>query len=596
MSSSLPPSSSPQPLPKTALSPSKTANSFLQQPTTLSEIKQLHAHLIKTGLSQNHTAQNRLLSSCLQNRHSSTLEYALLLFSQSSNPTPFIRNNLIKSFAESQTPQIAISFYSTTHESDFLPNDYTFPALLKACSRLLGVEEGKQIHAHVVKTGYESEIHACNTLIHFYSVCGLLDDARLVFDKMPERETVSWNAMITGYFQNGFSVEALSLFREMQVGGLSPDGVTMVGVLSACAHAGALELGKWVHAYVEKNGLDGRISVKTALVDMYSKCGCVERALEVFEEIPDRNLVCWTAMINGLAVNGYGRKAVEFFDRMVRANVWPDAISIISVLSACSHNGLLEEGRQLFSDLRRRYGVTPQMEHYGCMVDLLGRSGHLDEAYELIKNMPFVPNAVMWRTLLGACKVYKNVEMGEKVLKKILELEPHHHGDYVLLSNIYAAVGRWEDVADVRRTMKKKKIAKIPGCSMIEVDNRIHSFIVEDKSHWHSEEIHRMLGQMAHKLKLAGHVPDTSKVLIDVDEEEKENALGHHSEKVAIAFGLIKTAPGSPLRVVKNLRVCDDCHSAIKLVSKIYEREITVRDRNRFHHFREGSCSCGDYW
>lgn len=413
---------------------------------------------------------------------------------------------------------------------------------------------------------------------------------------MPEREIVTWNAMITGYFQNGFSEEALSMFRAMQVLGFVPNDVTMVTVLSACAHAGALELGKWVHAYIERNGLAGEISVKTALVNMYSKSGCVKRALEVFEEIPDRNLVCWTAMINGLAVNGCGREAVEYFNRMVRSNVRPDAISLISLLSACSHGGLLEEGRQFFANLRRLYGVTPQMEHYGCMVDLLGRSGHLDEAYELITNMPFAPNVVMWRTLLGACKVHKNVELGELVLKKIIELEPRHHGDYVLVSNIYAAVGRWEDVANIRRTMKKKGIIKVPGCSMIEIDGRIHSFVVQDKSHRHSEDIHRMLNEMAQKLKLAGYVPDSSKVLVDLDEEEKENVLVHHTEKVAIAFGLIKTTPGTSLRVVKNLRVCDDCHSAIKLVSKVYDREIIVRDRNRFHHFQGGCCSCGDYW
>ncbi|KAL5992013.1 hypothetical protein ACLOJK_012926 [Asimina triloba] len=586
MSSSLPLA---QPFSNSAVLPSKTANHRLEkQPTKLSKIKQHHAHLIKTGV-----PTDDLLFSCLRVRHPSALHYALLLFSHSSNPTPLHRNNIIKSFAESPTPQLAISFYSTTHESDFPPNDYTFPAILKACSRLLGVQEGKQVHAHAVKTGYWCEVHACNTLIHLYSVCGLLDDARRVFDKMPARETVSWNAMITGYSQNGLSVEALSLFREMQVGGVVPDGVTLVSVLSACAHAGALELGKWVHAYAERNELDARINVRTALIDMYSKCGCIERALQVFEGTADRNLVCWTALINGLAVNGCGRMAIEYFDRMVRTNVRPDAISLICVLSACSHSGLLEEGRQLFRNLKRQYGINPQMEHYGCMVDLLGRSGHLQEAYELIENMSFAPNAVMWRTLLGACKVHRDVELGEKVLEKILEIEPHHHGDYVLLSNTYASFGRWEDVATIRRTMKKNKIAKIPGCSMIEVDNRIHSFMVEDKSHRHSSEIRRMLDQMAQKLKLAGHVPDTANVFADMDEEEKENALSHHSEKVAIAFGLIKTAPGTPLRVAKNLRVCNDCHSAMKLISQIYEREIIVRDRNRFHHFREGFCSCG---
>ncbi|OVA18322.1 Pentatricopeptide repeat [Macleaya cordata] len=575
----------------------KTAFHLLQQCSNLSEVKQLHSHLIKTGLYQNHLTQNRLLSACIRNHSSESIDYALLLFSHSLNPTIFIRNNIIKHFAETETPKKSVLFYSSTHQDGFPPNNYTFPLLLKACSRLLGIEEGKQIHTHVFKTGFESDIHVKNTLIHFYCCCGVVDNARKVFDKMSERDVVTWNSMITGYTQNGFSGEALNLFRDMQVNGTDPDQVTMVSVLSACAHAGALELGKWVHAYLERNNLDSRISVKTALIDMYSKCGFIERALEVFEEIPDRNLVCWTAMINGLAINGHGKKAIDLFNLMMKSNVKPDAITLVSVLSACSHSGLLEEGRKLFGNLRRRYGITPQVEHYGCMVDLLGRYGLVDEAYDLIKKMHLPPNAVVWRTLLGACNIHKRVDLGELVLKKILELEPHHHGDFVLLSNLYATMGRWEDVENIRRMMKKKKISKIPGCSMIEIENRIYSFVVEDKSHRHSREIHSMLDQMARKIKLAGYVPDTSKVLINMeDEEEKANSLVHHSEKVAVAFGLIRTSPGMPLRIVKNLRVCDDCHCAMKLISKIYERDIILRDRNRFHHFKGGCCSCGDYW
>ncbi|KAI3879930.1 hypothetical protein MKW98_018169 [Papaver atlanticum] len=575
----------------------QTTFHLLQQCNNLAELKQLQTCIIKTGFSQDHQAQNRLLSACLGNRCSESLDYALLLFAQSSNPTVFIRNNVIKHLAETNnTPEKAFRFYSFTQDG-FPSNNYTFPLLFKVCSRLHGIEEGEQIHAHVIKTGFESDIHVKNALIHFYCTCGVVDNARVVFDKMSERDTVTWNSIITGYTQNGFSGEALNLFRDMQVHGSEPDKVTMVSVLSACAHAGALELGKWIHACLEKNNLAGKISVKTALVDMYSKCGLIERALEVFEEIPNRNVVCWTAMINGLAINGLGKKAVSLFHLMVKSKVKPDEITLVSVFSACSHSGLLEEGKKLFADLRKRYRIKARVEHYGCMVDLLGRHGHVDEAYDLIMKMPFAPNAVIWRTILGACNLYKRVDLGELVLKKILELEPHYHGDFVLLSNIYAANGKWEEAVNIRKMMKKKKISKIPGCSTIEIGNRIYSFVVEDKSHRHSKEIHRMLDQIAQKIKLAGYVPDTSKVLINMEEEEdKANSLLHHSEKVAVAFGLIRTAPGMPLRVVKNLRVCDDCHCAMKLISKIYERDIILRDRNRFHHFKGGLCSCGDYW
>ncbi|RZC78720.1 hypothetical protein C5167_002928 [Papaver somniferum] len=575
----------------------QTTFHLLQQCNNLAELKQLHTCVIKTGFSQDHQAQNRLLSACLGNRCSESVDYALLLFAQSSNPTVFIRNNIIKHLAETNTPEKAFRFYSFTHRDGFPPNNYTFPLLFKVCSRLHGIEEGEQIHAHVIKTGFESDIHVKNALIHFYCTCGVVDDARAVFDKMSERDTVTWNSIIAGYTQNGFSGEALNLFRDMQVHGSEPDEITMVSVLSACAHAGALELGKWVHAYLEKNNLDGKISVKTALVDMYSKCGLIERALEVFEEIPNRNVVCWTAMINGLAINGLGKKAVSLFHLMVKSKVKPDEITLVSVFSACSHSGLLEEGKKLFADLRKRYKIKAQVEHYGCMVDLLGRHGHVGEAYDLIMKMPFAPNAVIWRTLLGACNLYKRVDLGELVLKKIPELEPHYHGDFVLLSNIYAANGKWEEAVNIRKMMKKNKISKIPGCSTIEIENRTYSFVVEDKSHRHSKEIYRMLDQIAEKIKLAGYVPDTSKVLINMEEEEdKANSLLHHSEKVAVAFGLIKTAPGMPLRVMKNLRVCDDCHCAMKLISKIHERDIILRDRNRFHHFKGGLCSCGDYW
>jgi len=241
-------------------------------------------------------------------------------------------------------------------------------------------------------------------------------------------------------------------------------------------------------------------------------------------------------------------------------------------------------------------GFEPKIEHYGCMVDLLGRAGHLEEAEELILNMPIEPDDVIWKALLGACKIHGNIEMGRRVAKVLMDMVPHDSGSYVALSNMYASSGNWEAVADVRLMMKEMDIRKDPGCSWIELDGEIHEFLVDDDSHSRAKEIHSMLDEIANQLRLIGYRPDTSQVLLNLDEEEKESALQYHSEKIAVAFGLICTSPHTPLLIVKNLRICEDCHSSMKLISKIYKRKIVIRDRKRFHHFEHGSCSCKDYW
>ncbi|XP_020114042.1 pentatricopeptide repeat-containing protein At5g66520-like [Ananas comosus] len=554
----------------------------------LSETKQLQALLLKTG-----AAQNRLLS-LGANRTGpadpSLIARALVLLSHSPNPTPtpsFLRNTILQSLSQSPHPQRAILLYSASLEYAIPPTPHTFPSLLKSLSLLLALREGSQIHAHIVKLGFKSDLHSRNALIHLYASCGCVDRARKAFDGMPQRDVVSWNAMIAGYARNKLSGAALELFRELQLaGGVAPDEVTLVAALTACADAGALRLGEWAHRYIRRHRMDGRIGVNTALIDMYSKCGCIDRAVEIFENIAVRNLVAWTAVINGLAINGCGRTAIEYFDRMVMEDgIEPDEVIFISVLSACSHSGLLDEGRRLFDEMKGQYRLVPQAEHYGCMVDLLGRAGRLDEALELIRTAPFKPTAVLWRTLLGACKVHKNVGIGEAAMQEIQRLDPHHHGDHVLMSNIYATAGQQDDAVHMRRRMKKQGIGKEPGCSVIELDGRVYSFVVEDKLHRHSREVHVMLDRIERELRKAGNVPETAVA-----------PAAHHSERAAVAFGLMRTAPGTTLRVVKNLRVCEDCHVAMKLISKIYGREIVLRDRSRFHHFKDGSCSCGDYW
>ncbi|RVX18365.1 Pentatricopeptide repeat-containing protein [Vitis vinifera] len=303
------------------------------------------------------------------------------------------------------------------------------------------------------------------------------------------------------------------------------------------------------------------VTLGTALMDFYAKCGSVESSIEVFGKMPVKNVLSWTVLIQGLASNGQGKRALEYFYLMLEKNVEPNDVTFIGVLSACSH-----------------------------------AAGLIEEAFQFIKNMPIQPNAVIWRTLLASCKVHKNVEIGEESLKQLIILEPTHSGDYILLSNIYASVGRWEDALKVRGEMKEKGIKKTPGCSLIELDGVIHEFFAEDNVHSQSEEIYNAIEDMMKQIKSAGYVPNTAEARLDAEEDDKESSVSHHSEKLAIAFGLIKSPPGTTIRITKNLRVCTDCHNATKLVSKVFNREIVVRDRTRFHHFKEGSCSCNDYW
>jgi pentatricopeptide repeat protein len=295
-------------------------------------------------------------------------------------------------------------------------------------------------------------------------------------------------------------------------------------------------------------------------------------------------------------MHGQGDEALALFSQMQKAGLKPDAISFIAVLSACSHAGLVDEGREYFNRMSQDYCITPKVEHYSCMADLLGRAGHLGEAVELIDNMPLKPSIQAWGTLLSACRINGNVELAEYLAERIFDIDPENEAYHVLLSNIYAAAGRWDDVTKLRAMMKDSGLKKTPGCSLIQVRNRVYSFLVGDRSHPQSEKIYEMLENLSRQMKEAGYVPDTNVVLHNVEEEVKEDMLSCHSEKLAIAFGLINISPVAPIRIIKNLRVCGDCHSATKFISKIVKREIVVRDANRFHHFKDGLCSCGDYW
>ncbi|GLT77263.1 hypothetical protein SLA2020_488650 [Shorea laevis] len=569
--------------------------SLLQRCTTFSHIKQLQAHLITTGKFHFCPSRSKLLDHCAISPAGS-LPFAAAVFRQIPNPSTNDFNAIIRGFAQSPEPSAAIAWYRTMRCGSQRVDALTCSFTLKACARGLAASESMQIHSDVIRFGFMADALLGTTLLDVYAKVGDIGSARKVFDEMVQRDIASWNALILGLAQGDQAGEAIALFKKMETEGLRPNEITVLGALSACSHLGAIKDGERIHRYIRTQKLDLNVQVCNAVIDMYAKCGFVDKAYEVFNGIIcKQNVVTWNTMIMAFAMHGDGYKALELFEEMDRAEVRPDAVSYLSLLCACNHAGLVEDGMRLFNSMER-HGVRPNVKHYGTLVDLLGRAGQVRKAYNIINSMPVEPDLVLWQSLLGACQIYKDVEMAEIVSRRLVEMGSSSCGDFVLLSNIYAAHKRWGDVGRVRDAMKNRNVKKVPGFSYIEVDGMIHKFFTDDKSNTRWREISEKLDEIRFKIKELGYVAETSFVFHDIGDEEKENQLCYHSEKLAVAFGLISTCDGTPIQVIKNLRICGDCHAVIKLISKIYDREIIVRDRVRFHRFKEGSCSCRDYW
>eukprot|EP01018_Ginkgo_biloba_P003192 Gb_13222 [translate_table: standard] len=505
-------------------------------------------------------------------------------------------NTMIASYTRHGLFKDALRLFHQIERTSIQPDQFTFASILSACANLEFLQQGMEIHVKLIKSGFQSSISVEIALVDMYAKCGSIEKARNVFYRMHQRDVVAWNTMIAAYTKHELFEEALTLFHQMQRTGINPDEFTFASVLTACANLAVLEQGVGIHEEIIRRGFQSNIFVENALVDMYAKCGSIQNARNVFDKMYQRDTIAWNTMIGGYAIHGYGNEALKLFEQMQQSGTKASHVTLVCVLSACCHAGLVNEGQQYFDCMKQNYDITPAMEHYVCMVDLLGRGGHLDEVQDFINNMPIQPDAAVWRCLLGACRVHNNVGLGACVAERLFELDPKNSSPYVLLSNIYAASGRWDDAENVRKLMKYRKVKKTPGCSWIEVNKQVHSFLVGDARHPQMQEIYEKLDGLFVLMKAEGYVPDTRFVLHDVEDEQKEQLLVHHSEKLAITFGLISTSPGTTIQVIKNLRVCGDCHSATKFISKIVAREIVVRDANRYHHFKDGCCSCGDYW
>lgn len=490
----------------------------------------------------------------------------------------------------------------------FKPNVVTLVSLLSGCASVGALLHGKETHCFAIKwnlniqgSNLADDLKVINGLIDMYAKCKGVKVAQKLFDwvEPKERDVVTWTSIIGGYVQNGEANDALELFSKMlgQNNYRKPNAFTISCALMACTRLGALGFGRQMHAYALRNQYDSTIIfISNCLIDMYSKCGDVDAARVVFDNMKQRNTVSWTSLMAGYGMHGRGREGLHVFDKMIGVGLMPDGITFVVVLYACSHSGLLDEGMRYFNGMSKDYRVAPGVEHYACMVDLLGRAGCLGQALKLIEDMPMEPTPIVWFTLLSACRIHANVDVGEYAADRLLELESENDGSYTLLSNIYANAGRWKDVARIRSLMKHTGIRKRPGCSWVQDKKGTVTFYVGDRSHPQSPRIYMILANLIERIKAMGYIPEASFALHDVDDEEKGDLLFEHSEKLALAYSILTSPPGVPIRITKNLRICGDCHSAITYISMIIEHEIILRDSSRFHHFNKGSCTCGGYW
>ncbi|KAL8248057.1 hypothetical protein R6Q59_009273 [Mikania micrantha] len=561
--------------------------------------QQMHSWVIKLGLCMDVFIGCSLVDMYAKCATTEPMEDARKVFERMPNHNVMSWTAIITGYVQSGggLDATAIELYcKMITKGDVLPNHFTYSSILKACGSLSSIEIGKQIHNQAVKSGLVSVNCVGNSLISMYARSGNMEDAQKAFEFLLEKNLVSYNAIMDGYAKQTSSDEAFKMFNKFKETQLEVDSFTFASLLSAAASLGAVGKGEEMHARLLKSGFHSNQRVCNALISMYSRCGDIEAAARVFNKMEERNVISWTSIIAGFAKHGLARGALGVFDQMLEAGVKPNEVTYIAVLSACSHAGLVDEGLKHFSSMYSEHKVTPKMEHYACVVDILGRSGSLEKAIDFIDSMPFKADALVWRTLLGACQVHGNTELGKLSAKMITELDPNDPSAYILLSNLYASKGQWEKVVKLRKTMKERNLVKEAGCSWIEAGNQAHKFYVGDTFHPRAHEIYKELDQLVIDIKRLGYLPDTDFVLHELDEKEKERYLVQHSEKIAVAFGLISVSKTKPIRVFKNLRVCGDCHTAMKYISVARGGEIVVRDSNRFHHFKNGSCSCNDYW
>ncbi|XP_010033910.2 pentatricopeptide repeat-containing protein At1g15510, chloroplastic [Eucalyptus grandis] len=554
--------------------------------------REIHGYVIRTALGADVSVANSLIQFYSSIGRG---EEAEDVFSRMECKDVVSWTSMISCFEDNLLHEKAIETYKMMGEAGVAPDEITIATVLSACTSLGRLDVGTELHELANETGLISCSIVANTLIDMYSKCKSIDKALDIFHNIPEKNVISWTSIILGLRINNRCFEALIFFRQMKLR-LEPNAITLISVLSACSRIGALMCGKEIHAHVLRNGLAFHGFLPNALLDMYVRCGRMGSAWNQFN-LHERDVSSWNILLTGYAERGQGSLALDLYHKMNISGVCPDEITFISLLCACSRSGMVDEGLEYFQQMQYEYSITPNLKHYACVVDLLGRAGQLEDAYEFIQEMPVAPDAAIWGALLNACRIHRQVDLGELAARHIFEKDTKSVGYYILLCNLYADVGKWDEVAKVRKFMREKGLTMDPGCSWIEVKGKVHAFLSGDDYHPQKSEINAVIEGFYDKMKIDGFGGlDNSS--IDKIEASRAEIFCGHSERIAVAFGLINTAPGMPIRVTKNLYMCQSCHDIVKFISKVVRRQISIRDTENFHHFKDGACSCGDegYW
>jgi len=550
--------------------------------------REIHGYVMRTKFSRDPSVYNSLIQ-----MYSSVglVEEAEKVFSQTECRDVVTWTAMISGYDNNLMHQKALETYKMMEAEGIIPDEITIGVVLSACSCLCDLDMGMKLHEKAKKTGLIFYAIVANKLIDMYAKCKCIDKALEVFHSIRDKNIISWTSIILGLRINNRCYDALFFFKEM-MSKQKPNWVTLVCVLSACARIGAFTCGKEIHAYALRTGVSHDGFMPNAILDMYVRCGRMEYAWKQFFSI-DQDVSSWNILLTGYAERGKGTLATELFQRMLESNVVPNEVTFISILCACSRSGMVAEGLEYYDSMKYKYSIVPNLKHYACVVDLLGRAGKLEDAYEFIQKIPMKPDPAVWGALLNACRIHRRVELGELAAKNIFHDDTTSAGYYILLSNLYADNNIWDKVAEVRKMMRQNGIIVDPGCSWVENKGTVHAFLSGDNFHPQIKEINALLERFYEKMKEAG-IQGSESSHMDIMEASKADIFCGHSERFAIGFGLINSAPGMPIWVTKNLYMCKSCHNTVKFISKQVRREISVRDAERFHHFKGGICSCMD--
>ncbi|KAK9056101.1 hypothetical protein SSX86_027189 [Deinandra increscens subsp. villosa] len=550
--------------------------------------KEVHTLVIKSELERNEMVQTSLID---MYGKCGGIRYAERVFNMNSRIHVAAWNTMIHGYALNGQPFESFSCFRKLQENGLKPDNVSLINLLPSCSQVGSLLRGKAIHAYIIRMGFLPHIVLETALIDMYGKCEEPGLAKLIFNQMHSRNLISHNTLISALGQNSQYRDSLKLFCDMWNDGFKPDAITVTAILPAYSELAHLREGKQIHGYAVKSGFCSNTFVLNSLTYMYSKCGDLVSARDVFDGNFLKDVTSWNTIIMAYAIHGCGEISVDLFSEMKKKGIRPNSSTFVSVLTSCSVSGMVEEGWNYFTEMKSEYGIDPCIEHYGCMLDLLGRVGDLSKAEELITKMPLEPTYRIWGSLLAASRKHKNVELAEYAAKQILPLEHDNTGLYVLLSNLYAETGRWEDVRRVKSIMESQRVTKTIGLTMVDVKGKTFKFTDQDRSHEQSHLIYHVLD-----IILQNPVGRLVKFKPVDFLRRKSKSADWHSVRLAVCFGLISTSIGTHVLVRKNVRICEDCHDVMKKISLVCRREIIVGDSKIYHHFEDGQCSCRDYW